>query len=208
MHIKRQRSKRNLLRCYFFEESRQIIPNISDNVWSGIQKNYKDLQDQITNIKLIENSKSEAERFAKTLDWFILTGQLPDQDFLEYYKSKGFNTDSIEYSKTQIDNAYAQFQNGKTALLPIIYTTYFDQIKAVYIEKLKTIQRKSTYDFGDCYDFKYTIRDLTKGFNDDYDDYNYLLTDLIMRENIDDYQKSKIMSVLINTAEEWSLESK
>lgn len=161
---------------------------------------------QIRTISKFEKIKDDKERFEKTLDWFIENGLKPDLDFVDYYKKKNITTDTIVYSEQQTKNALEQFLKGNEELLPIVRIKYFEDVKNYYIKILQLLIDKNELDWKDYYQFREAISGLTNELNNDSESGNYLLYNQLTNDKFDKYEKSQIMSHLLQVAKDWTLE--
>ncbi len=184
----------------------QIIGLVKNN---DTRADWGKLITDIKSVSALERMTNPQERYIKTIDWFIAHGINPTADFLTYYRQKSIiKTDTAELTQQQLANALANFLAEKTDLLPLIAKKYPDIIKDHYLNKLKSIYGTADeYSYSDCSDFQESIRILTNNFDDDYEDINYVATDLLSNE-LSYYEKGNIMSALIKTVEKGKYEMK
>ncbi|WP_026977763.1 hypothetical protein [Flavobacterium tegetincola] len=184
----------------------QIIGLVKNNDSRAV---WQRLIDDIKSVASLENLKVPKERYSKTIYWFIAHGINPTADFLTYYKQQGIlKTDTAELTEQQLANALANFLAEKTDLLALIAKKYPEVIRDHYLDKLKSIYGTADeYSYSNCSDFQDAIRILTNNFNDDYDDINYVATDLLDSE-LSYYEKGNIMSALIKIVEKGDYEMK
>ena len=159
----------------------QIIGLIKNN---DTRADWQKLIDDIKSVASLEDIKPLKDRYNKTIDWFIAHGINPTADFLKYYQQKGIlKTETAELTDKQLANAKANFLAEKTDLLPLIAKKYPEIIRDHYLDKLKSIYGTADeYNYTDCSDFQEAIRILTNNFDDDYEDINYVATNLLTNE--------------------------
>ena len=97
--------------------------------------------------------------------------------------------------------AKALFFNGNETFLDLIASTNQTEIKDYYLQKLRDIVFQSEYEFGDCLRFKRIVCMLTNNFNENYDDLNRTLSDLLTKDELENYEKRPIMNHLIDLVE-------
>ncbi|MFH6992962.1 hypothetical protein [Flavobacterium sp. FlaQc-48] len=173
--------------------------------FNGIEyTTYKNILRQIQTIKNIEQIKELKARFDKSLDWFIDNGQMPDLDFIEYYKEKELTTDTIHYSEKQYQKALVQFEKGEEELLPIVKDKFKENVKNYFVKKLETILEKDKLDYTDYYEFYESVDHATNNFGENgYDSANYLLNNNLTSDKFDEYDKKKIMYHLLQVVKDW-----
>lgn len=163
---------------------------------------WQELIKQIQSVSTLEKIKNLQERYTKSIDWFIDNNTLPDENFIKYYKQKGIlKTDTAKLNEQQLARAKTLFFNGNETFLDLIASTNPTEIKDYYLQKLKDISFQSEYEFGDCLRFKRISTMLTNDFNDNYDDVNRVLSDLLTKDELENYEKKPIMLHLINLIE-------
>ncbi|TDG36446.1 hypothetical protein EZJ43_07975 [Pedobacter changchengzhani] len=177
----------------------QIIGLVKNNDSRAV---WQKLIDDIKSVASLENLKVPTDRYSKTIDWFIGHGINPTADFLTYYKQQGIlKTDIAVLTDKQLANALANFLAEKTELMPLITKKYPEVIRDHYLDKLKSIYGTADkYSYSDCSDFQEAVRILTNNFNDNYEDINYVATNLLTNE-LSYYEKGNIMSALIKVVE-------
>lgn len=163
---------------------------------------WQDLIKQIQSVSTLEKVKDPKERYTKSIDWFLDNNVAPDENFVKYYKQKGIlKTDTAKLNEQQLAKARALFFNGNETFLDLIASTNQTEIKDYYLQKLKDISFQSEYEFGDCLRFSRVVCMLTNDFNNNYDDVNRVLSDLLTKDELENYEKKPIMLHLIDLIE-------
>lgn len=164
--------------------------------------NWEDLIKQIKSVTSLEKIKNLQERYTKSIDWFLDNNVMPDEGFIKYYRQTGIlKTDTAQLNEQQLASARALFFNGNETFLDLIASTNPTEIKAFYLQKLRDIVFQSEYEFGDCLRFSRIATMLTDEFNNNYDDLNRTLTDLLTKDELENYEKRPIMKHLIDLIE-------
>jgi len=182
----------------------KIVAHFQSIEWEQLQK----MEQQIKSLAPIEKIKNENERYTKTLDWFIENGLMPDNDFVDYYKEKQLIKDSIIYSENQYAKALQEFQNGKEELLPMLHSKYFNEVKAYYLQKMEEIVLISERDYFNYRAFSEAVENVTNNFENDTESVDYLLNNSLTGDKFESYEKSNIMTHLIELVKDWELENK
>lgn len=163
---------------------------------------WQDLIKQIQGVSVLEKIKNLPERYTKTIDWFLDNNTLPDENFVRFYKQKGIlKTDTAKLTEQQLARARGLFFNGNETFLDIIASTNQTEIKDYYLQKLRDITSQSEYEFGDCLRFERIVKMLSNNFNENYDDINRTLSDLLTKDELENYEKRPIMTHLIDLIE-------
>lgn len=163
---------------------------------------WQDLIKQIQSVSTLEKVKDPKERYTKSIDWFLDNNVAPDENFVKYYKQKGIlKTDTAQLNEQQFAKARALFFNGNETFLDLIASTNQTEIKDYYLQKLKDISFQSEYEFGDCLRFRRVVCMLTNDFNNNYDDVNRVLSDLLTKDELENYEKKPIMLHFIDLIE-------
>jgi hypothetical protein len=162
---------------------------------------------QIKSLASIEKIKNENYRYQKSLDWFIENGLMPDNDYVDYYKEKQLIKDSIIYSESQYAKALQEFQNGKEELLPMLRSKYFNEVKAYYLQKMEEITKISERDYYNYRAFSEAVENVTNNFENDTESVDYLLNNSLTGDKFESYEKSDIMTHLIDVVKNWELEN-
>lgn len=163
---------------------------------------WEELVKQIKSVAQLENIKNLQERYTKSIDWFLDNNVTPDDGFITYYKQKGIlKTDTAKLNEQQLARAKALFFNGNETFLDLIASTNQTEIKDYYLQKLKDISFQSEYEFGDCLRFSRVVCMLTNDFNNNYDDLNRVLSDLLTKDELENYEKKPIMLHFIDLIE-------
>lgn len=181
----------------------KIIANYQNLEWDVVKK----MEQQIQSLASIEKIKNEKERYAKTLDWFIENGLMPDNDFVDYYTKKELIKDSIMYSESQYTKSLQVFQSGKEELLPMLRRKYFSEIKAYYQQKMEEIAKISERDYYNYRTFSEAVENVTNNFNNDSESVDYLLNNSLTGDKFENYEKSNMMTHLIEVVKDWELEN-
>lgn len=162
---------------------------------------WQDLIKQIQSVSTLEKIKNLQERY-KSIDWFLDNNTLPDENFIKYYKQKGIlKIDTVQLTEQQLVRAKGLFFNGNETFLDLIASTNQTEIRDYYLQKLKDIVFQSEYEFGDCLRFSRVVCMLTNDFNNNYDDVNRTLSDLLTKDELQNYEKRPIMNHLIDLVE-------
>lgn len=163
---------------------------------------WQDVIKQVKSVATLEKIKNLQERYTKSIDWFLDNNALPDENFVKYYKQKGIlKTDTVKLTEQQLARARGLFFNGNETFLDLIASTNQTEIRDYYLQKLKDIVFQSEYEFGDCLRFKRIACMLTNDFNENYDDLNRTLSDLLTKDELQNYEKRPIMNHLIDLIE-------
>lgn len=163
---------------------------------------WQDLIKKIQSISTLEKIKDPKERYTKSIDWFLDNNTLPDENFIKYYKQKGIlKTDTAQLTEQQFARAKGLFFNGNETFLDLIASTNQTEIRDYYLQKLKDISFQSEYEYGDCVRFRRIVCMLTRDFNENYDDLNRVLSDLLTKDELENYEKRPIMNHLIDLIE-------
>lgn len=170
----------------------KIVANYQSLEWEKLEK----YEQQVKSLASIEKVKNENERYAKTLDWFIENGLMPDDDFINYYAEKQLIKDSIIYDEAQYAKALQAFQNGNEELLPMLRHKYFSEVKAYYLQKLENILKIDKPEWNDYYNFSKAFRSIVDE-ELEYDSTDYILYNSLTSDKFDEYDKRRIMTHLI-----------
>lgn len=161
-------------------------------------ENWQELIKQVQSVSKLEKIKNLQERYTKSIDWFLDNNTLPDDNFIQFYKQKGIlKADTAQLTKQQLARARGLFFNGNETFLDLIASTNQTEIRDYYLQKLRDIVFQSEYEFGDCLRFKRVATMLTNDFNENYDDFNRVLSDLLTND-LQSYEKRPIMNHLID----------
>ncbi len=155
----------------------------------------------IEQIDVLDKIKTPRERYIKTVDYFIENNEIPNSEFEDYYKKIGIIKDSLEYSDLQLLKAKDKFLAGNENLYEIIKIKYKPETVNYFIEKLNKIKNKEKLEYEDYNDFRDIISLLNNNFDDQYNSPNYIFNNLLTSE-IENYEKNRIMEILINCATE------
>lgn len=163
---------------------------------------WQDLIKQIKSVATLEKITNLQERYTKSIDWFLDNNTLPDDNFVRFYKQKGIlKTDTAKLTEQQLARAKALFFNGNETFLDLIASTNETEITAYYLQKLRDIEFQNEYEFGDCLRFARIALMLADDFNQNYDDLNRTLTDLLTKDELENYEKRPMMKHLIDLIE-------
>lgn len=132
---------------------------------------------------------------------------MPDNDYVDYYKEKQLIKDSIIYSESQYAKALQEFQNGKEELLPMLRSKYFNEVKAYYLQKMEEITKISERDYYNYRAFSEAVENVTNNFENDTESVDYLLNNSLTGDKFESYEKSDIMTHLIDVVKNWELEN-
>lgn len=101
----------------------------------------------------------------------------------------------------QLLKAKEKFLAGNENLYEIIKIKYKPETVNYFTEKLNKIKNKEKLEYEDYSDFRDIISLLNNNFDDQYNSPNYIFNNLLTSE-IENYEKKRIMEILINCATE------
>lgn len=179
----------------------QIVANFQNLEWEQLQK----FEQQIKSLASVEKMKDEKERYQKSLDWFIVNGLMPDEDFVDYYTEKHLIKDSVKYSENQYTKALQEFESGKEELLPMVREKYFDKVKVYYLQKMEDILKLPKRDYENYYDFVDLVNNITNTFNSNSESADYIMNYALNNDKFEEYEKHHIMQHLIEVVKNWEL---
>lgn len=182
----------------------QIVANFQNLEWEQLQK----FEQQIKSLASVEKMKDEKKRYQKSLDWFIVNGLMPDEDFVDYYTEKHLIKDSIKYSENQYTKALQEFESGKEELLPMVREKYFDKVKVYYLQKMEDILKLPKRDYKNYSYFVDLVNNITNTFNNNSESADYIMNYALNNDKFEEYEKHHIMQHLIEVVKNWELNEK
>lgn len=155
---------------------------------------------KIYDVLELEKLKTNQEIYQKSIDYFLKHNELPDDNFIDYYKSVSIlKSDSLLLTQQQTILVKEKFLNGFELFYDLVKNKFPKEVKSYYINKMKEISDTKNLEDISFYDFEEAYERAT---NTDYmdDSENGVLKESLT-ESEENNEKQKIMKILIEAAE-------
>ncbi|MBF4518703.1 hypothetical protein IRZ71_20295 [Flavobacterium sp. ANB] len=192
-------SNRKYYSILFFKQEKKKLALLAH--FSKSDFDWKNIIEKIKKVKEIENSKSPEERYEKSIDYYLKCKDLPNYDFINYYKQiKFLKSDTLVLTEKQLILAKDNFLEGNERYYELISKKFPEEVRQFYIHKMKGLLIQNEDEFFSSYDFNEAYERATNtGYMDDSAMGKLkekLINEIPLKERIE------IMQTLIQNAEQ------
>lgn len=160
-------SNRKYYSILFFKKEKKKLTLLA-HLWRS-DFDWKNIIKEIKEVQKIEDSKSPEERYQKSIDYYLKFKDLPDSDFISYYKeAKVLKSDTLVLTEKQLIQAKDNFLDGDERYYELVSDKFPEEVKLFYINKMKNFLSQKEEDYFSYYDFKEAYEKVTNtNFMDD-----------------------------------------
>ncbi|MBE8725762.1 hypothetical protein [Flavobacterium hungaricum] len=192
-------SDRKYYSILFFRKEKKRLTLLAHFAKSDF--NFKSIIEKIKQVQEIEKSKSLGERYEKSIDYYLKCKDLPNTDFINYYKQVNIlKSDTLVLTEKQLILAKNNFLEGNEGYYELVSDKFPEEVQHFYINKMKSFLSLKEEDYFSYYDFREAYEKATNtGYADDSEMgklKDKLTDELSIKERIE------IMRLLIQNAEQ------